>query len=378
MEVFLVGAADPVGHDGHLTVSDDLERLQQAHRAQVARLAAKMRFDFGQGGKPEIRQAGQLAHLDFVHVVVAPQQQQPDLGLGDFALLVHDIGGQHQGLDGALQRHRQKGGHVRAGALARRGGAGHGLGGRRALGSGCGGLGLFHVGRVLAVRAVDDGVFTGGGDHLELFAQVAADGAAVRRHGAVLQPETVEDAAVGGRHHLVALFGTGLVAVKAVGVLHDELAPTHQAKTRAALVAELGLDLVEILGQLLVAAEFLAGDVRHHFFAGGLHHIVALMAVLDAQQLGAHLIETAGFLPKLGGLHDGHGQFHGAGTVHLLAHDLLHLVDHPQAHRHVAVDAGAQFLDHAGPRHELVADHLGIGRRILEGGDKELGRFHCV
>src|SRR5260221_12015243 len=28
------------------------------------------------------------------------------------------------------------------------------------------------------------------------------------------------------------------------------------------------------------------------------------------------------------------------------------------------------------PRHELVADHFGIGRSFLEGGDEKLGGFH--
>ena len=41
----------------------------------------------------------------------------------------------------------------------------------------------------------------------------------------------------------------------------------------------------------------------------------------------------------------GHGHFHRAGTVHLVAHDGFHLANHPQPHRHVAVDASAEFFD---------------------------------
>jgi hypothetical protein len=55
------------------------------------------------------------------------------------------------------------------------------------------------------------------------------------------------------------------------------------------------------------------------------------MAILDAQQLGAHLLETAGFLPQLGRLDHGHGQFDRAGAVHFLAHDGFDLADHAQA-----------------------------------------------
>lgn len=308
--------------------------------------------------------------------MVAAQQQQPDLRLDDFARIVGLVGGQHQRLDGGVQRNVQQLGHVGAGAFAGRRGLGEGLGGGAAWARGRQGLGLFHVGGVVAAGAVDDGVFAGGGDDLELLAQVAADGAAVGGHGTVGQAEAVEDAAVGLGHDLVARLGSSLVAVEAVGVLHGELAPPHQAEAGTALVTELRLDLVEILWQLFVAAQLLASDVSDHFFAGRLDDEVAAMAVLDAQEFRAHFLEAPCLLPELGGLHHGHGELHGAGTVHFLAHDGLDLAHHAQAHGHVVVDAGAQLLDQAGPRHELVADHLGVRRRFLEGGNKELGGFH--
>ena len=59
-------------------------------------LAAEVIFNFRQRGKSETRQARHLADLDFVHVVVAAQQQQPDLGFNHFALVVGLVGGQHQ------------------------------------------------------------------------------------------------------------------------------------------------------------------------------------------------------------------------------------------------------------------------------------------
>ncbi len=53
-------------------------------------------------------------------------------------------------------------------------------------------FGLFHVGGVIAVRAVDDGVFTGGGNHLEFFAQITANGATISPHGTVVQAKAVK------------------------------------------------------------------------------------------------------------------------------------------------------------------------------------------
>ena len=166
------------------------------------------------------------------------------------------------------------------------------------------------------------------------------------------------------------------VFVEGVGVLHGELAPTHQAKARTALVAELGLNLVQVLGQLLVAFELLARDVGDDFFAGGLNHEIAPMAVLDAQQLGAHLVKAAGFLPQLSGLHHRHGHFNGTSAVHFFAHDGFDLAHHAQPHGHIAIDPGAQLFDHAGARHQLVADDLGVRGGFFQGRDKKLGGFH--
>jgi hypothetical protein len=124
------------------------------------------------------------------------------------------------------------------------------------------------------------------------------------------------------------------------------------------------------------SADLLPRDVGHDLFAGRLHDEAALMAVLDAQQLGAVALEAAAFLPQFGRLHHRHRELDGTGAVHLLAHDRLDLADHAQAHRHVGVDARAELLDHAGAHHEPMARDLGIGRRFLEGGDKESGSFH--
>ena len=372
-----IGAAHPVGHQRHLAVGHHLDRPLQADRAQVAGRRAKVRLNLGHGGKAKAGvQPRHLGGLDLVHVVVAAQQQQPDLGLGHGTLRVQLVGGQHQRLDGARQRQAQQFGHFGAGGLAGRGRVRQGLRGRRARACRRQRLGLLHVGGVVAAGAVDDGVFAGGGDDLEFLAQIAADGPGIGRHRAVAQAKAVKDGAVGARHGLIAPFGARFVAVEAVGVLHDEFAPAHQAKARAALVAELGLDLVEVLGQLLVAAQVLPRDVGHGFFAGRLHDEIALVPIPHAQQLGAHGLKAAALGPQLARLDHRHHAFDGAGAVHLLAHDGLDLADHAQAHGHVGVDAGAQLLDHAGARHELVTDDFGVGGRFFQGADVELGGFH--
>ena len=130
--VGLIGPANPVGHDSHFTVGHHVQRLLQIQRAQVARLAAKVLVNFCQCGKTEAYiQAWQLAHFNFVHVVVATKQQQPNLGGFDVALLVRFIGGQDQRFHSGRQRHAQQGRNIFAGAFAGCGGEGLGFGGIR-------------------------------------------------------------------------------------------------------------------------------------------------------------------------------------------------------------------------------------------------------
>ena len=76
----------------------------------------------------------------------------------------------------------------------------------------------------------------------------------------------------------------------------------HHAETRADLVAELGLDLVEVHRQLAVALQLAARDVGDDFLVRRPGDEIALVPVLDAQQLRAVLGPAAGFLPELGRL----------------------------------------------------------------------------
>ena len=72
--------------------------------------------------------------------------------------------------------------------------------------------------------------------------------------GAEVEPAAREDARVGVVHLLVLALRVVGVDVEGVRVLHDELAAAHEPEARAQLVAELGLDLVEVQRQLAVAS----------------------------------------------------------------------------------------------------------------------------
>ena len=182
-------------------------------------------------------------------------------------------------------------------------------------------------------------------------ARRAADCAGVGCNRPERQPQPIEDPTVSIEHDLITRQCRIAVAIEGIGILHREFTSAHHTEARPALVAKLGLDVIEIFRHLPVAAQFLACHVGDHLFRGRLHDEIAAMPILDAQQFGAVLLPSPRLLPEFCRLNDRHQQFDRAGTVHFIANDRLDLADDPQPHRHVGVDPTGQSLDHAGPHH---------------------------
>ena len=239
-------------------------------------------------GKTEGRQAGNLAGLDFIQFVVATQQQQREcLAAVDFlattamALTVCP--------DASARNSATSSQAILPGVAIFL----HGLGRRGAWCTRRQRLGQFDVGSVVRVRAEGDGVFAGVGQHVEFVRAGAADRAGVRSHGAKLQAESGEDAAVGVVHVPVFALQIRERGMERVAVLHQELAAAHDAEARADLVAELGLDLVKMERQLAIALDVAAYDVGDDFFVGRANHEFALVAILEAQQFRSVLVPSA-------------------------------------------------------------------------------------
>ena len=108
----------------------------------------------------------------------------------------------------------------------------------------------------------------------------AADHAGSSLDGAKREATAREDARVGVVHVPVLARGVLPVDVERVGVLHEKLAPAHEAEARPHLVAELDLNLVEVLRQVTVRADLAAHEIRHHLLVGGAEAEVAVVAVL--------------------------------------------------------------------------------------------------
>src|SRR5581483_8957455 len=160
-------------------------------------------------------------------------------------------------------------------------------------------LRLLDVRRVAAAVARDDRVFAGLGEHLELVARGAPDRSRVGLDGAEDEAAAPEDALVGVVHVPVLALAVRAIGVEGVAVLHQELAPAHEAEARADLVPELGLDLVQVLREVAVRADLLPHDVGHGLLVRRAEAEVALVAVLDAEQLLAVALPASALLPEL-------------------------------------------------------------------------------
>ena len=207
-------------------------------------------------------------------------------------------------------------------------------------------------------------------------AQVAADRAGIGPHRHRLQPHPGEGVQIGHKHPVIGLARRGLVDVERIGVLHQEFAAAHDAEPRPALVAEFPLDVKQVQRQRLVALHEAAEDVGDHLLIGRPVQQLSLMPVGDAQHLGAVGVVAAALAPQVGQLQGRHQELDSPCPLLLLAHDLLDLIEHPQAQRQPGIDARGLLFDQAGAQHQLVRNDLGVRGRLFERGQEIARQAH--
>ena len=366
VRIGLVRAADEVRERGGRVVGDHGQL--EPHGPEESRLAAEGGGDApGVGHAQRLRHGRELAGFQRVQFVVAAQQQDDEAAVRAL---------DDQRLEQARGRQREEfrdvgdGARIRCRDLAQLFSRGRARLARRQR------LCELEVRGVFVAVRKHDRVLARVGEHVEFLRRAAADRAGVGVHRAKAQAKAREDRAVGLVHLPVALRERRFVGVEAVGVLHDEFARAHYAEAGADLVAELGLDLVEVDRQLAVALELAAGKIGDDFLVGRPEHHVAVVAVLEPQQLRPELLPAAGLDPQLRGLDDRHRDLEGARAIHLLADHALDLAQDAKAHGEPGIKAARKPPDEPGAQHEPVAHDLGFGRDFLDALDRIFGQAH--
>src|SRR5215831_1632310 len=118
----------------------------------------------------------------------------------------------------------------------------------------------------------------------------------MRLDGDIVQTAAVKDAAVRLPVLLVRDIEPRGMEIEGIRVLHDELPHPKKSAFRTGLVAELGLNLIPDLRQLLVAAQ-LVRDRSHDFLVSHGQAEVAASAVAQPEQIIAHGGPASGLLP---------------------------------------------------------------------------------
>ena len=127
--------------------------------------------------------------------------------------------------------------------------------------AGSGVLGTEHVDSQ-EMLVTEHGALACVGQDDELVAGIAADRAGVGRHRDGLQAHPREGAQIGDEHLVVGGPPRHLVEIEGIGVLHQKFPPAHDAEARPQFVAELPLDMLEVLRQRLVGMDLGAEDLR--------------------------------------------------------------------------------------------------------------------
>ena len=191
-----------------------------------------------------------------------------------------------------------------------------------------------------------------------------------------VDPQSLERPDVGGVLRLVARVQTGLVAIAAVGVLHDELADPDEPAARARLIAPLRLEVIDHHRELAVRLHDVAQQDPDDLLVGHREDHVPAVAVLEPAQLRADRVVAAAGPPDVGRVDHRHLHLLAADLVLLLADDLLDAVTDPLAQREQRIDARAELPQVAAPQQEPMGRHLGVGRVVAERGEEEVGQTH--
>ncbi len=356
-----IGAGDHVRAISELQIRED-PGTGYANSPEAPRIGSQQLQDLVGLAGSDVDRSGSVLKLLLVEFVVATQQHERRLAVEhiDECLDLAVGGGATFELDeiddGAHVGRGESLGLIRAGFVIDRGDPG-----RCPLDVGCVSAGGTVGDVVLACRRGDDELDRVGAPHRSR--------RRFDRHSR--DPEPLEDAVVRREVPVELLVEARRVHVEAVRVLHRELADAKQTGLRACFVAELGLDLVPQLRELLVGSE-LRGDSGEDLFVGRSEDRVSTPEIAQREQDVGHRFDPPGLLPDLSGVHGGEEQLLSPDGVELFSDDRDDLGPYPIAKREERVHTGHQLPDVAASDKQAMARCLSICRIVSKGGNERL------
>ena len=172
---------------------------------------------------------------------------------------------------------------------------------------------------------------------------------------------------------VVASGKSGIVDIKRVAVLHEELATAQQAGARACFVAVLRLNLIQRDGKVFVTGIQILHEQCEHLFVGWAQQKVGTLAVFQTKEVVAVFFPAPREFVNVSGEHGGEVNFLCSHRIHLISHDGFDLAKDPPAKGEPCVTAWGGTADIASAHQQTVARDLGIGRVITKGANEECG-----
>ena len=161
-----------------------------------------------------------------------------------------------------------------------------------------------------------------------------------------------------------------------IGILHDEFASAHKAIAGAELIAEFILNVIEVDGKLLIAAQLVADKRSNRLLVRGSKDELTAVTVIKAHELLSVSVNSTTFTPELSVDHDRHHELLSIMAVHLVANDVLDFTNSSPGKGKIGVKTGCFLANHAGTKKQTMACKLGLCRVFLERRCVKPGHFH--
>ena len=162
------------------------------------------------------------------------------------------------------------------------------------------------------------------------------------------------------------------IDVERVRVLHHELPHPQQAGLGPGLVAKLGLNLIPDLRKLLVAAQFLAGDLGHDLFVRHAQTQVGALAVFQPEHVVAHDRPAPARLPQFARM-NAPADKNSCPILSISSRTMAMILLNERCPKEkIGINSGGQLADVSGADQKFVAGDFSVRRSLAQSRNKEL------
>lgn len=162
-----------------------------------------------------------------------------------------------------------------------------------------------------------------------------------------------------------------------VEVFHEEFAGAKDAGFGAEFVAEFGLELIGVDGEVFITVNVVTHEGGQGLFvSGGEAEFATGMEGSFEPDVHDLVVPATGFLPGVGILEGGEEEFGATDVIDFFADDVFNVFEDAKAEGEKGVNAGDLFVDVASAEEKLSGAGGFVFGGLAEGFGEEVGSFH--